>query len=263
VIFPPLPVDPLVEELGDMEPVHHRPGVGQQVPAGVVKGLPHVGPVRLHLLPLLRREVFQAFPGRRLIPALRHGQHRRPVGVRQVGQDRDVQPVPLLQAQLVDPDVRHDPFGGDLLSLGVRQLVTNDQGDGFGRDAEPAGDVRLGAADQRPQDVLLEPVGVAHVPPLERRDQVLAVVAERAPVEGGRVDPEAGLAPDVQVSDDLHRPLVLDPGRLVPAAAGTPVVGGERPGDLEAMAFPIPVIARDRHTVREIDVDGDLSHGRP
>jgi hypothetical protein len=263
VIFPPLPVHGLVEELGDMEPVHHRLRIRQQLPAGGVERRAHIGPVRLHLPPLPLRKLFQAFPGRGLIAALGHGQHLRAVRVRQVGQDGDVQPVPLLQAQLVDPDVRNDPFGGDLLVLGVRQLVADDQGDGLRRDAEPARHVCLGAADQRPQDVLLEPVGVADVPPLERRDEVLPVVAERAAVEGRLVDPEAGLAPHVQIPDDLHRAFVFHPGRLVPAAAGTPVAGGERPGDLEGVAVAVAVIAGDRHPVREIDVDGDLSHGRP
>jgi hypothetical protein len=119
VIFPPLPVDRLVEQLGDMEPIYHRLRIRQQLPAGGVERRAHVGPVRLYLPPLLGREVFQAFPGRRLAPPLGHGQHFRPVRVRQVGQDRDVQLVSFLQAQLVDPDVRHDPPGIDLLGLGV------------------------------------------------------------------------------------------------------------------------------------------------
>src|SRR6266852_3060867 len=44
VIFFPLAVHRLVEQLGDVEPVHHRLGVGQQPPAGVVEGQGHVGP---------------------------------------------------------------------------------------------------------------------------------------------------------------------------------------------------------------------------
>jgi hypothetical protein len=142
-------------------------------------------------------------------------------------------------------------------------LVADDQGDRLGRGPEPSGDLRLGAADQQPQHVLLEPEGVARVPPLERRDQVLPVAAERTPVEGHLVDPEARLAPEVQVPDDPDSPLVLDPGRLVPAAAGTPVAGREGPGDLEGVAVAVAVIGGDRHAVGQIDVDGDLSHGRP
>ena len=50
-------------------------------------------------------------------------------------------------------------------------------------------------------------------------DQVLAVVAVGAAVEGGLVDPEAGLAPDVQIPDDLSSVLDLDVGAFLSAAA--------------------------------------------
>src|SRR2546421_3918278 len=68
VIFFPLAVDGLVELLGDVEAVHHRAGLGQRVPAGVVERLGHVRSVSPHLLPLRRRQFLQAFPGRRLVP---------------------------------------------------------------------------------------------------------------------------------------------------------------------------------------------------
>jgi hypothetical protein len=55
VIFPPLPVHGLVELLGDVEPVHHRLGVRQQIPAGGVERRGHVRPVRPHLPSLLWR----------------------------------------------------------------------------------------------------------------------------------------------------------------------------------------------------------------
>src|SRR5690348_15370461 len=84
VIFPPLPVHGLVELLGDVEAVHHRLGVGQQPPAGGVERRGHVGPVRLHLLPLGLGQLLQAPPARRLVPPLGHGQDLRPLGVRQV-----------------------------------------------------------------------------------------------------------------------------------------------------------------------------------
>ena len=61
VIFFPLAIDGLVEVLGDVKTVDHPPGVGQSVPAGVVEGLPHVGPVRPHLPALRRGEFLQAF----------------------------------------------------------------------------------------------------------------------------------------------------------------------------------------------------------
>src|SRR5437763_8398684 len=48
VIFFSLGVDRFIELLGYVETVHHRLGVGQQAPTGVVERLRHVGPVRLH-----------------------------------------------------------------------------------------------------------------------------------------------------------------------------------------------------------------------
>ena len=74
MIFPPLPIDGLVELLGDVEAVDHRPGVGQQAPAGGVQRRPHVRPVRPHLPPLPLRQSFQALPAGRLIPPRGHGQ---------------------------------------------------------------------------------------------------------------------------------------------------------------------------------------------
>src|SRR3954470_16031689 len=59
VIFPPLPVHGLVEQLGDMEAVHDRSGIREEAPAGGMERRPHVGPVGLHLLPLLVRQLLQ------------------------------------------------------------------------------------------------------------------------------------------------------------------------------------------------------------
>src|SRR5947208_2065230 len=70
-------------------------------------------------------------------------------------------------------------------------------------DPQPAGGVLGRTADQRAEHESLEAVGVGGLFPLERRDGVLAVVAPRTAMEGGRVDPEAGLAPDVEVPDRL------------------------------------------------------------
>src|SRR5262249_46450118 len=131
VIFPPLPVHGLVELLGDVETIDDCPGVGQQSPAGVVERLAHVSPVRLYLPPLLLRHLPQAVPARRLVPPLGHGEHLGPVGVGQIRQERDIEFVPLLQAQLVDPHVTDQPLGIDLFGLGVGQLVADDQADGL------------------------------------------------------------------------------------------------------------------------------------
>src|SRR5579884_3283942 len=87
VIFFPLGVDRLVEQLGDVEAVHHRPRLGQQRLTGVVEGLPHVRPVRPHPAPLTFAELSQALPPRRLVAALGDRQHLGVLRVAQVGQE--------------------------------------------------------------------------------------------------------------------------------------------------------------------------------
>jgi len=109
--------------------------------------------------------------------------------------------MPLLKAQFIQTDVGDHPLGVDHAILG--QLVLDNPLHRLGGDPQAAGYVFRRAADQRPQDELLETVGVGGVLPLERRDQMLAMVAPRTAVEGSLVDPEAGLAPDVEVPDRL------------------------------------------------------------
>jgi hypothetical protein len=170
--------------------------------------------------------------------------------------------VPLLQAQLVDPDVGDHPLGIDLLVRRVGQLVTDDPPDGLGRDAQPAGHVLLRAADERPQDMLLEPEGVAGVPPLERRDQVLPAAAVRAAVVGRLVHPEGGLAPDVQIPDHLGGVLDLDAGVGRAAAPVTPATGRPRPVHLESVPIVVAFVSGDGDAGGQIDIDGDRGHRR-
>jgi len=81
---------------------------------------------------------------------------------------------------------------------------------------------------------LLEAVGVGDLLALERRDDVLAVVATPTAVEGGLVDPEAGLPPDVEVADRLGCRLELDAGPLLVPAAFAAAEFGDLPGSVPA-----------------------------
>jgi hypothetical protein len=219
----------------------------------------HVRPPRLDLLPLPLGQLLQAVQPRRLVPPLGHGQHLLTLRVREVGQDRDEELVPLPQAQFVDSPIGDDPQRIDLLGLGVGLLVAVDQPDRLGSSAQPAGHLLLVAAEEQAQHLLLEAVGVARVPALEGREQVLAVTvsAKGASVEGGLVDPEARLAPDVQVPDDLGGILDLDVGVFLPAAVIATAALRPGPGDLEAVAGALALEAGDGHVRQEIDVDGD------
>jgi len=148
----------------------------------------------------------------------------------------------------------------DLLVLGVGELVPDDEPDHLRRDAQPAGGLLLGAADEQPQGVFLEAVGVGDVLALEGRNEGLAVMAMGAAMEGGLVDPEAGLAPQVEVADDLGAVLGLQVGRIVVAAAVAADAGRQGPGDFKAVPLAVTLIGRDGHVGRQIDVDGDGSH---
>ncbi len=262
VIFPPLTVNRRVEQFGDVEPVHHGPCVREEPSTGGVERRTHVRSVRSHLPPLPFRQPPQARPARRLVPPVGHGQHLRSLGVGQVGQQGDVEFVPLLEAQFVDPDIRDDSLRIDPLGSGVGQLVADDPPDRLGRDPEPAGDFLFVAADQRPKHMVLESECVAGVPALERRNQVLPAAAMRAPMVRRLIDPEAGLPPNVQVPDDLDRVLDFDAGIRVPSAPVTVAPIRPRPSDLESVTVAVPLVAGERHARGKIDVNGDRRHDR-
>ena len=82
--------------------------------------------------------------------------------------------------------------------------------------------------------------------------------------ERGVVDPEAGLAPDIQVSHDLgRRVLHFDRGRRFLFASHTPTPLGPRPIDLEAVAVGVAFVRGEGDTRRQINVDRDGGHDRP
>src|SRR3954466_2243445 len=156
--------------------------------------------------------------------------------------------MPLLQAQLVQPDVGDHPRGIDLSLLG--QLVLDDPFDRLGGDPQASGDFLRRAADQRSEHESLEAVGVGDLLALEGGDEVLAVAATPTSVEGGLVDPEAGLPPDVEVADRLGCRLELDVGPLLVRAALTAAELGQRPSDLEAVALLMALVGGDLDTWR-------------
>src|SRR5512147_837633 len=173
------------------------------------------------------------------------GKRMRPRRVAQVGQERHVEPVPLLQAQFIQADVGDHSLGIDPAILG--QLVLDDPLHRLGGDPQAAGHVLGRAADERSEHEQLEAGGVGRVFPLERGDDVLAVVAPGTVVEGGLVDPEAGLAPDVQVPDGLRGCLVFDVGVILMAAPLATAAFGQGPADLEAVTVLVAFVAGDLH----------------
>ena len=141
------------------------------------------------------------------------------------------------------------------------QLVLDDPLHRLGGDPQAAGHVLGRAADQRPEHELLEAEGVGRVLPLERGDDVLAVVAPRTAMEGGLVDPEAGLAPDVEVPDGLGGRLELDVGAILMPAPLAAAAFGQGPADLEAVSVLVAFIPGDLHAGGQVHLDRHAGHG--
>lgn len=244
-----------------MKTVRHAPGVRQTFLARFVEGRSHVHAVAVHLRPLRRRQTLQALPPGRFVPPRLHRQQPRPLRVRQVGQQRHVQLVPLLQADLVHAHVANHPRRVD--ALGLLQLMLDDAVHRFRGDTQAPGNVCRGAADQQTQDVLFKSERIAGVLALERRDQVLAMMAARAAVKDPFIDPEARLAADIEVPHHALFAVQLQVRRILVPAALAATLRGPGPGDLEAVALAAALVAGEFDALGQIDVDGDAGHSRP
>src|SRR5512135_3504639 len=165
----------------------------------------------------------------------------------------------LLQAQLVQADVGDDPSGVDRAILG--QLVLNAPFHRLGGDPRASGHVLGRAPDQRPEHELLEAEGIGRVLALEGRDDVLAEVTPRTAMGGGLVDPEAGLAPDVEVPDGLGSRLELEMGPILMPTTFATAALGQGPADLEAVSLLVAFIAGNLHTWGQVHLDRNVGHG--
>jgi hypothetical protein len=88
-------------------------------------------------------------------------------------------------------------------------------------------------------------------------------MAVRTAVEDRLVDPEAGLAPEVQIPDDLHGLLHFELGLLFATTVVTVAADWPGPGNFKAVAVPVALVSRDSDAFWQIDINGDGSHGRP
>src|SRR5579885_650912 len=77
------------------------------------------------------------------------------------------------------------------------------------------------------------------------------------------INPEARLAPEVQVSDHLHLVRKLQVSRFVPVTTITAAASRQRPRDFKAVAIALAVVSGDGQVGRQVNVDGDGGHGRP
>ncbi len=249
-----------------MEAIYHRLGVLQQLSTGLVVGCPHVHTITKHPLPLLGREQIQASRGRFLVAARLHRQHLGILRITQIGHDGHVQFVAFLQADLVHADIRDDALRIDHKRLAVGQLILNDETHRFRGDAKSPRHLDFVGADEHPQHQFLKAIGVTGVFAFERRQEILAMMAFGAAMENGLIAEEAGLAKNIEIADDPRFADVeigFQACRLDGFTTRTTARFRQGPGNFDAVRIGEAMIPGDGNAFGQIDVDGEISHGRP
>ena len=249
-----------------MEPIDRCLGIFQQRSTRLVVGCPHVHTITLHALALLGREQMQAGLGRFLVSPRHHRQHARMLRITQVGHDGHVQLVALLQADLVHADIRDDALRIDHQRLAVGQLVLHDETHRFRGDAQSPRHLGFVGADEHLQHPFLEAIGVTGVFAFERRQEVLAMMAFGAAMENGLIAEEAGLAENIEIADDpcfADVEIGFQARRLDRLATWTAARFGQGPRNFNAVRIGEAMIPGDGNAFGQIDVDGEVGHGRP
>ena len=249
-----------------MEPIDHSLGVFQQRPTGLVVGGPHVHAITKHLVTLLGREHIQARRGCFFVAARHHRQHLGPLRITQIGHDGHVQLVAFLQTDLVHADICDHTLGIDHERLAVGQLVLHDETHRFGRDAQTPGHFRFGGTDEQPQHLFFKAISVAGLFALEGWQEILAMMAFRATMKSGLVAEEGRLAEHIEIAHDTHFANVeigFWTCRLDGLAAWTAARRRQGPRNFDAVRLRQAMIAGDRDAFGQIDVNGEVGHGRP
>jgi hypothetical protein len=249
-----------------MEAVNHRFGVLQQQPTGLVVRCPHVHTIAQHLVALLGREQLQARRGRLFVAARLHRQHLGILGIAQVGHDRHIQLVAFLQTDLIHADVRDHPLRIDHERLTLGQLILDDEAHRLRGNAQSPRHLGFVGADEHPQHQFLEAIGVSGVLAFERRQEVLAMTAFAAALKCGLIAKEAGLAENIEIADDTHFANVemgFEANGLDRLATWTAKRFGYGPSNLDAVGFGQTMITGDGNAFGQIDIDGEIGHGRP
>jgi hypothetical protein len=249
-----------------MESINRRFGVLQQRPTRFVVGRPHVHTITKHPLTLLRREQVQASRGRFLVAARHYCQHLGILRITQIGHDGHIQLVAFLQADLVHADIRNHTLGIDHQRLAVSQLVLHDETHRLRGDAQSPRQLSLVGADEHLQHLFLEAIGVTGVFAFERRQEILTMMAFGAAMENGLVTEERGLAENIEIANDTHFANVeigFRTCRLDGFAPRTAARFGQRPRNLDAVRIREAMIAGNGNAFGQIDVDGEIGHGRP
>jgi hypothetical protein len=261
VIFFPLRVQRFVEQLGHVKTIGHAAGLGQEILARFVKRWPQVGPVATHLLTLVLRQLRQARFAGGFVPSFSYRQHFRIICIRPIGQHRDVQFVPFLQTELIDPHIGNDSIRVD--PFVVAQLVSYDPAHGFRRNPQTPANLLFITADQQRQDLLLKAIRVGNVLAFEGRQDIVAMLALATPVPHRLINPETWLSKNVQVPNHADAVGNFQPCLILHAATRAGAALRPRPSHFETVAVAVTLVRCDFHAGRKIDVNADPSHGIP
>jgi hypothetical protein len=186
--------------------------------------------------------------------------------ITQVRHDGHVQLVALLQADLVHADVRNHALRIDHQRVAVGQLILDDETHHLRGDAQSPRHLGFVGADEHPQHQFLEAIGVARVLAFERRQEVLAMMAFGAAMKNGLIAEEARLAENIEIADDprfANVEIGFEACRLDRLATWTAARFGQGPRDFDAVSIGDAMIPGDGNAVGQIDVDGEVGHGRP
>jgi hypothetical protein len=266
VIFFSHTIDGFTKQLRDMESINRRLGVLQQLPTCLVVRCPHVHTITKHPLTLLGREQIQASRGRFLVATRLHRQHLGILRIAQVGHDGHVQLVAFLQTDLVHADIGDHTLRIDDQRLTVGQLILHDETHRFRGDAQPPRHLGFVGADEHLQHPFLEAIGVTGVFAFEWRQEVLAMMAFGAAMENGLIAEEAGLFENIEIANDpcfADVEIGFQACRLDGLATWTATAFGHGPRNFNAVSIGDAMIARDGNAFGQIDVDGEIGHGRP
>jgi hypothetical protein len=174
--------------------------------------------------------------------------------------------VTLLQADLVHADVFNHPFRIDHQRLAVGQLILHDETHRLGGDPQASRHFGFVGADEHTQHLFLEAIGVTGVFAFERRQDVLAMMAMRAALKNRLIAEEAGLAENIEIADDARFANVeidFQACRLDGFATWTAARFGHGPSNFNAVSIGDAMISGDGNAFGQIDVDGEVGHGRP
>lgn len=184
----------------------------------------------------------------------------------QVGHDGHVQLVTLLQTDFIHADIRDHALRIDRHGLAVGQLILDDETHRLRGDTESPRHLGFVGADEHPQHLFLEAIGVTGILALERRQEVVAMMAFGAAMKDRLITEERGLAENIEIADDTHFALVeigFQACRFDGFASRTAARFGQGPGDFDAVSVGKAMIAGDGDVFGQIDVDGEVGHGRP